>query len=79
MSVTGPTAAVAVAAAYATTAPAALVALTTRFGLMEVITGAVVSWTRTVKLALEPLPDPSVAVTQTVVVPSLKTAPDSRE
>ena len=59
--------------------PAALVALTTRFGLMKVITGAVVSWTRTVKLAKELLPDPSVAVTQTVVVPSPKTAPDGRE
>ena len=48
---TGPTASVAVAAAYVTAAPAGLVASAVRFGLTNVITGGVVSRTVMVKLA----------------------------
>ena len=68
---TGPTASVALAAAYVTVAPTPFVASTVTFELV-VRAGAVVSRTVTVKLAVWTLPWPSVAVTFTVVVPIAK-------
>ena len=77
--VTGPTASVAVAAAYFTTAPFALVACTVRLPLIEVIVGGVRSTTVTVNVAVVLLPAPSFAVTVTVVVPSANVDPEALE
>ena len=75
--VTGPTASVAVGENVAL-APAELVASTVTFG--AVITGAIVSMTVTVKVAVDVLPAASFAVTVTVVgVPNGSTVPADLE
>ena len=60
-------ASVAVAGAKFTTAPDGIVASTTRFGLTDVITGGVESWTKTMNVAVEVFPYASVAVIVTGV------------
>jgi hypothetical protein len=71
-----PTASVAVAASYVTTAPAPLVASTVRFA-GTLTTGAVVSRTVTRKVVLPTFPAPSVARAVTVVTPIGNREPDA--
>src|SRR5262249_23996874 len=79
LNVTGPTASVAVGAAYVTAPPAAVFPSPVRFALTDVITGAVVSRTVTVKVFVAVFPCPSVAVTVTVFTPRAKVVPEACE
>ncbi len=73
------TASVAVGAFHQTCAPAAEVAVTVVFDGIFEITGAVVSLTITLKLAVEELPALSVAVQRTWVVVMEKVLPEGGE
>ena len=72
-----PTASVALAANVPTSQPPDCVASTVMFGAVS--TGAVVSFTVTVKVFVAVLPAASFAVTVTVVVPIAKVAPEAFE